>query len=256
MISNEVLSAYIDGELPPEETERVRTALAEDELLAARLRQLGNVDRLLVEFSSGIDGRPLPQGVLALLEQPIAEPATAGGGGAVVEFPRPHRRWQTGFLALAASVVLAVAVGVQLELRDRGVADFDRLARTGAVDASGPLHRALEQLPSDETWAVATDDHLAITPVLSFVSTGQQYCREFRVDADERAARGVACRRDDHWETLRVTAVAAGDAGAENYETATGSSDAGFDAFVDSLAADAPLDADSESQLLRNGWRQ
>ena len=50
MITNEMLSAYIDGELAPEEMERVARAIAADELLAARLVQFRRVDRLLTQL--------------------------------------------------------------------------------------------------------------------------------------------------------------------------------------------------------------
>ena len=97
MITNDMLSAYIDGELAPEEMERVARAIAADELLAARLEQFRRVDRLLTEFSSAIDAQPLPPAVLALLEPPCADDdAAARAAPRAVVLPltrRPlHRR--------------------------------------------------------------------------------------------------------------------------------------------------------------------
>lgn len=244
MISDEILSAYIDGELGQEDQERVRTAIAADEALAARLRCLSHVDELLAEFSSTIDARPLPADVLTLLHAPRPDN--------VVRLPRRSRGWAIG--ALAAGFVLAVAIGMQLDTRDEHGGAFDDIARVGPVEPASVLHLALEEVLSDTAHAAADEPALTVTPVLSFVSTQQQFCREFRVDAGSRAARGLACRRDGRWEALKVIGVGAANDGSSDYATATAATDADFDAFVDALVADAPLGTDAEARLLREGW--
>jgi len=258
MITNEVLSAYIDGELSPEEMERVRAAIDRDEALAARLRDFSRVDELLAEFSSAIDREPMPARVLELLDPPRTGSETRGT--AVQEariLSLPRRPWYrtAGALALAASVVLALAVGLQQESgRDRG-AGLDSLVRTGPVPESAALHHALQETASDNAYAAADEAGPSVTPVLSFVSTRGEYCREFRVDAQGQAARGLACRRDDRWEVLRLAAAGAANDGKDAYATAASSVNADFEAFVDALVADAPLGAEAEARLLRDGWR-
>lgn len=139
MITNEMLSAYIDGELAPEEMERVARAIAADELLAARLVQFRRVDRLLTEFSSAIDAQPLPPAVLALLEPPCADagvPARSEPGAVVLPFARRHRR--AGALALAASLVLAVAIVLQFDARDSAPPGFEEIVRARGGRAFQP----------------------------------------------------------------------------------------------------------------------
>ena len=257
MITNEMLSAYIDGELAPQEMQRVGEAIAADELLAARLRQFRRVDRLLTEFSSAIDAQPVPPAVLALLAPPCADadvPGSSEPAAAVLPFARRALRRGAGALALAASLVLAVAIVLQFDARDGAPSGFDEIVRAGAVEASSPLHHALEDVRSDEAYAAASATGVEITPVLSFVSTRHEYCREFRVDAGARAARGLACRRDDRWETLKVVAAEARGSDA-HYATATAETDEDFENFVDGLVADAPLGADAEARALRNRWK-
>ena len=257
MITNEMLSAYSDGELAPEEMERVREAIAEDELLAARLQQFRRIDRLLTEFSSSIDAEPVPPAVLALLNPTGVDagaPASSEPGPVVLPSARPPLGRRAAALALAATVVMAVAIVLQLDSRDDAERGFDEIVRAGAVAPSSPLHHALEDVPSDETYALASGTGVEITPVLSFVSTRQEYCREFRVDAEARAARGLACRRSDRWETLKVVTTEGRSGETTHYATATAGGDEGFDAFVDALVADEPLGADAEARALRNGW--
>ena len=255
MLTNEMLSAYIDGELAPEEMERVRDAIAADELLAARLRQLRRVDRLLTEFSNTIDAEPLPPAVLALLTPPRADahaPEKGEPGVAMMPVARRPLHRGAGALALAASAVLALAIVFQLDSRDGREAGFEEIVRTGAIAPSSALHHALEGARSDEPYAANGND-VEITPVLSFMSTRQEYCREFRVDAGIRAARGLACRRNERWETLRVVAAEVRGSDA-HYATATAETDEDFDNFVDGLVADAPLDAKAETRALQSGW--
>lgn len=244
MISDELLSAYIDGELGPEDAERVRNAIAADEALAARLCQFNHVDALLTEFSRSIDASPLPAEVLARLQAPPPDN--------VVRLPRRSRWWAV--TALAAGFVLAVAIGMQLDTDDGHGSGFDAIVRVGPVEPASVLHVALEEVLSDTAYAAADEPALTVTPVLSFVSTQQQFCREFRVDAGTRAVRGLACRRDGNWEALKLIDVGAANDGRSDYATATASTDADFDAFVDALVADAPLGADAEARLLREGW--
>ena len=108
MITNEMLSAYIDGELAPEEMERVARAIAADELLAARLVQFRRVDRLLTEFSSAIDAQPLPPAVLALLEPPCADAGVPARSStrATVRHPVSRRLSAPGRSCLPAPCIM------------------------------------------------------------------------------------------------------------------------------------------------------
>lgn len=251
MISNEMLSAYIDGELPAAEMDAVRNAIATDELLAARLRQFERVDRMISGFGAAIDEQPLPAAILRRLGTAgAAEPAAAP---VVALRPRPVREWRFA-MGLAAGLVFALTVVLQFGGGSDVGDTLAEIAVTGPVAATNPLHHALEAVASDQSYVPAEEPGLRITPVLSFVTTRDAVCREFQVDAGAQAARGVACRSDGGWETLRVAAAGA-DAGGDAYTTASAAPDADFDAFVDSLLQDAPLAAAAEARLMDRGWR-
>ena len=259
MITSETLCAYLDRELPAEEMERVRGAIAADRALAERLGQLASVDSLLVEFSREIDRQPLPASLQALLggdSGATAPRADATHSGTVHAFPRGWTiRRPATLLALAATVIVAIVIGLRAgfpQLRDAELAD---VVRVGPVEPTSPLHHALERIPSGETYAASSAPVMSVTPVLSFESTRHEYCREFRAAVGTQAARGLACRRAGHWETLKLMAVPAGSEAPDEYEAASADSDEDFDALVDGLIADKPLGADAERALLDDQWR-
>ena len=138
MISNEILSAYIDGELPAGEMQRVRDAISGDEVLAARYRQFARVDQLIVDFCGDIDKEPLPAAVLGLLQLPLrtAEtlPPRTGGRG---RRPAPGSSHGEKRLVTGDDPLREDRVGAQPKPRQRRLHDgADCVVPT--VGASGP----------------------------------------------------------------------------------------------------------------------
>jgi len=88
----ERLSAYLDGELPPEDSRALERALAEDPELAERLEGLRDTSALLARWT--VDAPAAPAWLL--------RPA------------RPRRRWAAWASAAACAACFAVGVGVGL----------------------------------------------------------------------------------------------------------------------------------------------
>ena len=78
-ITDEMLSAFLDSELPEPQMQHIRELLLQDEQLAERLAALAEVDLLLRQQASLIDGTPVPQQLMALLDEPEQ--------GSVIRFP-------------------------------------------------------------------------------------------------------------------------------------------------------------------------
>jgi hypothetical protein len=167
---------------------------------------------------------------------------------------RRSRNWRLP-VALAASLLVAVLAGMRIGSRDSTGDRFDTLVAVGQVPVASSLAQALEHVASDHSQVADPQSGLRITPQLSFVSAREGVCREFRLDAAERAARGLACRNEGGWRTLRVTAAAVRSGGGDGFETASIDGDTGFDAFVDALIDTAPLGPEEETRLMQNGWR-
>ncbi|MCG8440516.1 MAG: zf-HC2 domain-containing protein, partial [Caulobacterales bacterium] len=114
-ITDEELSAYLDGEVPPERAAELRAALQSDAELASRFASLRAADKLVQEAYDAIFEEPVPPDVLELLEP--ARTRRRSPFARVRETARGVRAasvgWATG-LATAAALVVGVGLGVFL----------------------------------------------------------------------------------------------------------------------------------------------
>ncbi|MEQ9563895.1 MAG: hypothetical protein RLN69_15350, partial [Woeseiaceae bacterium] len=95
------LSAYLDGELPQDQADRLSERLAREPLLAGRLEAMRATDEATRKLYATLDDLPMPQGVLDLLSAPAAAPSN------VVPFPmRVAKQFWQAPVAIAASVAL------------------------------------------------------------------------------------------------------------------------------------------------------
>jgi hypothetical protein len=247
MTTDEILSAFIDGELPAEEMEEVRREIEKSAALAARVEALKNADRAVASIYQAIDNEPMPQSVLDLL---AAKDGAAASSNVVSFAPRRAgggaRYWPA---ALAASVALAAGIGLGVQFSAGGA------LIAGTIDEGNPLFAALETTPSAETVKLSSGRGATFTPVLSFRSQAGDICREFSLSSGARANRAVACRGEGEWTIEFAVAAAppATDSGA--YATASSGLNAAFDSFVDGLIANEPFAPEEEAALIEAGWK-
>lgn len=254
MTTDEVLSAFIDGELPPEEMEAVRRSVETNAALAARIAALKRADRLVAGAYRGIDDEPMPQSVLDLLAA-RGEAAGVDGSNVIAFAPRrlPGGRpaWAA---ALAASLALAVGLGLGLQLATGGAPSAGAILIAGVIEKGDPLYSALETAPSAETVSVGKGG-ASLTPVLTFRSEAGDYCREFMTEAGGRSNRGLACRQNDQWTVEFAVAATPQPVDGASYTTASSDLNAAFDSFVDELIADQPLAPEEEQAVIEAGWK-
>ena len=243
----EDLSAYLDGELQPEEMEQLARDMAADKLLAARLDRLATANQVFVAAAADIDAVPLSGRTQALL-------ASAGKaeGARVIPF-RPRRivAFVMEHRAIAASLVCAAAVYGLSVLTLSGPAS-EIPASSGLIASNSPLHRALEEGASGATVQLAGD--VAIKPRLTFLTTDDSYCRQYELTTAAGAVEGIACRQDDGWR-VQVASFASGRIAQGDYQTAASGRSAALEAFIDSNISGAPLNVNDESALLARAWR-
>ncbi len=231
-IGDELLSAWLDDELSPEDRQRVAAALATQATLAARLEQLRLANDLTRQHARVIDALPLSPRLDALL---AAAPERTSAE--VIAMPVRHTWRLTQPVALAASVLLTLGLGFGL-LRDNGAA-------AGAPD----LHAALlAEVRSGDTLAVG---ELQLSPRFSFRNSDGQWCRLYRVDGAAQSLDNVACHDGSTW--LQQASLPAAVQDDSQYLPATSDSRA-LDTVLDELMQGAPLALDMEERLIDNGW--
>lgn len=234
VIDDEMLMAFVDGELDEIGRARVERALAEDPDLRARLDTQQRLRARLAAHYGPVAEEQVPERFRAMLESNVvAFPAAA---------PRAARPlWQT-LTALAATLVLGLAVGRTLLAPVPAAGPF--AVEGGAMVARGALAEALEtQLASAQPRDAAT--RIGVT----FVRNDGRACRTF----DSRPAAGIACRSDNGWQVV-MTAAGSGAQGAD-YRQA-GSENLLVQQTAQEMMAGEPYDDAAERRARDSGWRR
>lgn len=190
-IDDEMLSAYLDGELDADARERVAAALADDAELRERLERLRRNDDLLRAAFDEVEAAPVPERL-----QAAARPQAQ-----VIPL---RRRFRAPVLAAAAALVLGLALGRLLA----PVAPEASPLAAGAIAADSPLATALAATPSGE---VTQAGALEIAPLATFRTDDGRLCREYQArGAGEAATLAIACREAGQWRNLALAGGAAG----------------------------------------------
>lgn len=230
MINDPDFYAWLDGELGEPQASLMAARVAADPELAAFAKQHRALGTRLTAAFAQIVAAPVPQR-LSDAAHPQAE---------VIDFAAARerrRRWSVTSLAAAASLALGLALGVALPSggNDSFVSRGDQLAASGALAGAldGQLASAGEQ------------DGIRIG--LSFKDQSGRFCRSFTAAAQS----GLACRARDAWA---IEGLVAGQGGSGDYRMASGL-DPVLGGLIDSRIAGEPLDSISETNAVRQGWK-
>lgn len=230
-VTDEELSAFLDGELPAEASKRVAAALDEDETLRRRLQRLAFADRALASAYAAIGDSKMPAWVTALI---------AGDG------PRPEQPDPPSRLAAPIAAGVALIVGAAfgwLIAAPKGVSDA---ALAGIVSPASALNEALETSPSGAEVAIFRGKKAEL--ILTFRSGDGAWCREFTVTTPKDAAHAVACRNNGKWRVEFAASAPTSD------QLDAPSEVAAFDGALQTLRPGPALSPPEEEAMLREHW--
>lgn len=251
MKDDELLSAYIDGELVADEVAVVVERLANEHALVRRLEAMRSSDDAVRAVYEQLDEKPLPDGVNQLLDLAENKIETSK----VVSFPvRGMRRFANMPVALAASVALVAGFlairQMQVEPQTNGV----EALIAGQLDIGSEVYDLLERGVSGEPGVLGESSEMRI--VLSFESEGGDYCRQLFVGATDRSVHGVACRAATGWQLEAVALGAPGTPGGQFQPAAVDTPEAVSEAIDGLIGARDPLNQDEERALISTAWKK
>ena len=238
-LNDELLCAYMDGELDADMRARVERALVDDAGARVRLERMRVADeRLKAEI-------PLP----AL--QPN-DPLSAHilDGKPVPGVGRASRRWGVAIAALAAGIS-GVIVGFVLS-RSQEAPEAPVIATSvPSPSLSGASSNALllAALDSGESGKTIQEGGRSAQVILTFETDDGRYCRAFRAHETGVAAEGVACRSGAQWAVVAWDGTVDPDEGFR----AAGASEL-LDDVMDRLGGGAALEAAEERALIERRW--
>lgn len=248
-IDDDILQAYVDGELDASATASIDAALVQDALLAHRVQQARAVRAELNAAFDPVLEEPVPAHLAALLKAP-APPATISVAPLAMARRRPgsganrhrlRRRWFVPAAAVAASLaVLSVAIFW------RGNGDLVRV-QDNRQFAAGALSRAL-----DQTLASEPEQGASIRVGLTFRSADGQICRTFVAHAKPAMA-GLACHGQAGWALPAYSTVSEPASGG--LRQAGSGLPPEVQAAVDARIRGDAFNAQQERAARDSGWR-
>lgn len=232
MLNDELIGAYLDGELDAEKRALVEHWLASDKGAAARLDRIRAADALMREA--------IPR-VAAPEDDPIAALIR---GQAERRPPRLTRQSAVRAAALAAACVLGVLAGRAMSPSLISInPSADARMRVGAEVA-----QALDSTPSGETVPVLGGE---VRVAMSFQTEAGKVCRQYRTTSGHDAADAVACRDEDGWRM--IVQASATDVDGDAFVPA--GSNSPLDAAISALGPAVALDSREERALMGANWR-
>lgn len=264
-ISDETLSAFLDGALPEQERAQIAASIAANEQMAARLETLEAINQRVRAAWPAVTS-PLPEGIETAIDRLAAAQADRAAQAAresnVVSLEdrrlaqaRPARRatnWPSW--SIAASLLVAVGAGVLLWSQRQSEAMLAFTPASGAqLAADHPLAQTLSESPSGRTreWPRGRTEAASVYPVLSFRDQGGALCREFEAAVAKSVSVGVACHRGGAWQIEAIDQSTERSGTSQGYVPASEPGSALISAEVDRLIVGDPLDAVTEAQALR-----
>ncbi|MEM1187235.1 MAG: hypothetical protein AAGI72_01845 [Pseudomonadota bacterium] len=256
-----LLSRYLDGEMQPRAARELEGRLDEEPELRLGLVKLQELNQRLRDVL-GEDAGVAPE-LEAMLQQHVEVSVGVSESIArersidatvsvvpdsnVLSFPAPSRsrntmRWPA---AIAASVVLAVAVGVSL--------DGGNNASISLPGNDSLVSDALDKQVSGDGWARLADGR-ELQPVLTFPHRDGSWCREYLLRGGSADWRAVACREGERWVTQAAGLESYIDSG-NAYRPAGADDAAPVAVFISQHAADIALDRAAEGKLITQWGR-
>ncbi|CAG1015036.1 hypothetical protein BURC_00853 [Burkholderiaceae bacterium] len=250
IISDETLFAYVDDELDDKTRAEVEAAIAADPALAQRVEQQRSLRKLLGAAYAPVMEEAVPERLTEAARPPakarvleLAAARESRRAASAAAAPAASAWTWKHWGGMAACLVLGVLAGRSAWLAG---ATEDIVSAGGQLVARGQLAQALStQLASTQP------SDAPVKLGLSFVSRADAYCRSFVMAS---GTGGLACRQGDEWQ-LRVLSQDARPAAGDNLRTASSPVPPAVLKVIEEQIKGSPLDAQSERDALKGGWR-
>lgn len=241
-LTDEMIMAYVDGELEAGAVAAVERAMHADPAVARAVARARALRERVRQAYEPVLSEQVPERLAAL-----APARSRSGRGSAARGRRPAARsgraWRgSQWAAMAAALVLGVLLAPRLH---EAIAPVQLQATPEGLVADGALARALETRLAAEAGAAGP-----VEVGLSFRGGDGRYCRSFAL-ADQALA-GLACR--DAGGTWRVAAVAEAAPVAGELRPAATALPPAVLAEIDARLAEDPLDAAGERAARDAGW--
>ncbi len=255
-IPDDLLAAYVDGELDEAERLRVEQAIARDARLAQRVAQQRALRGRMRNAFERVLHEPVSQRLVnAARESPVGPAQIIDLARVRAQRARRSERRRPTIprrvaTTIAASLLVGLGCGLLIEHLVVGANPTEY--RNGALLASGLLNGAL-----NEQLANAPAASSAVRIGLTFQARTGGYCRTFTLD-EARSMAGLACRQQDRWRIVTLIdneTPGTAKATTQGYRMAGSSVPVLLRQALSEHTTGDALDANAEAKARLAGWR-
>jgi hypothetical protein len=240
-INDDMLSGFLDAELPLEDMERVRLALETDDNLVMRMAELAQVDQWVLEHAQQIDQTEVSHKMVTLAQQLDGMVNTSKTLNNVVHISA-WKKWTADIkapYAMAAGIALVASITMLNLSQQASIPNF-----------SNNIAAVLDTELSGETSYLA--DGRTIKVQLSFANQQKQLCRQYQVTNVDRRTTNIACKQTSGWQ-LETQHVEQGETITGDYQTASRNQQ--LEAVIDTMISGSAFDRDQEQQAINYKWQ-
>lgn len=250
-IPDELVYAYVDGELSDADRVLVEEAMAQQASVAERVQRQQALRGNLQKAYEEVLEEPIPERLLQAAHLLSCSELRGIIDSASVRAERPRSVWShfsanSVRVAIAASLLIGAFLGLGIEhfSSNGNLIEF----RNGTMLASGALATIL-----DDQLANAVPPSAPIRVGLSFEAKTGNYCRTFTAIGVRRLD-GLACNHRQRWRILTlIEGPLRGD--AHEYRMADSNLPPELLQAIGANIRGEPLDAQAERRARSSGWR-
>jgi hypothetical protein len=274
VMTDEMLMAYADSQLDPQQTAQVEAYLADNPHARLLVDQLRENTRLTeAAFDAPMHSPPPPKLVAAIMggdHGKRSREAVAENGSDVVNFaagrarlhPAVGQSWITAAAACLA-IIVSMTFGYVIGKQTNRASPSTEIA-LGAVAKGSMLERILETAASGKIEQAAgsqSEQRPAIKIVSTYRVPGDAVCREVEILRDARTmtpiSNGLACRRSiGGWTVEGAVRVGSSDRlVGSGYKPSGASAGDPLDSVLQMVGAGQAISASEERLLIERGWK-
>ncbi len=239
-VTDEMITAWLDGEVSPQQREEIEQAVAASPQLGRRVARLSQMDRMLAPAYSETLNAAIPARFEAILARPRASAWSLSRlhpvFGGLLE-PRT--------MGMAAAVLVVGVVAGGLLLSKPAEPGFET-ASDGLLIANKEMVISLASLQSS-----GAAGSQAVRIKLSLVDGGGNYCRQF----ETASSAGLACLEGGQWKVDTLSPANAPAGQGDQYVMADGAVDPSIAAALKRRGVKQLLDRAQEAAAIATGWK-